>query len=74
MCNRVNQNNQKKVANNLVMSNIFCTHTPPDDPARPHSSDKKGQTTHEARAEIKLVLALPCKKEFFYEVKKAQRR
>ena len=23
MCNRVNQNNQKNIANNLVMSNIF---------------------------------------------------
>ena len=28
------------------------------------------ETTHEAGTEAKLVLTMPCKKEFFYEVKK----
>jgi len=30
------------------------------------------ETTHEAGVEAKLVLTMPCKKEFFYEVKKTE--
>jgi len=30
------------------------------------------ETTHEAGTEAKLVLTMPCKKEFFYEVKKTE--
>jgi len=32
----------------------------------------KTETTIEAGVEVKLVLTIPCKKEFFYEVKKTE--